>query len=58
MVVGNIDSVHRLFNSLKRDEAIGFKIAGEIRPLLPGGNAGERLYSFGDFISDHVVPPC
>jgi hypothetical protein len=58
MVTGDIDSVYRLFNSLKRDEAIGFKISAEIRPLLPGGDAGEKTYSYGAVIGEDRVPPC
>ena len=58
MVTGDIDSVHRLFNSLKRDEGICFKISAEIRPLLPGGDAGEKIYSYGAVICEDRVPPC
>ena len=58
MVIGDIESVHRLFNSLKRDETIGFKISAEIRHLLPGGDVGEKTYSYGGVIGEDRVPPC
>jgi hypothetical protein len=58
VVVGGIDATYRLFHSLKRDEALTFKVAAEIRPLLPGGDAGEKSYSYGDLISEDRVPPC
>jgi hypothetical protein len=58
MVVGDVGAVHRLFSSLKRDEAIGFKISAEIRPLLPGGDVGEKTNSYGELIGEDRVPPC
>lgn len=57
-VVGGIDAVHRLFISLRRDESETFKIAAEIRPLLPEGDVGERTYSYGNLIGENRVPPC
>jgi len=58
MVLGDISSIYRVYNALRREGAVGFEISAEVRPILPGGDLGEVTYSQGVLLGDDRKPPC
>jgi len=58
MVLGDISSIYRVYNAIRREGAVGFEIAAEVRPILPGGDLGEVTYSQGVLLGDDRKPPC
>lgn len=58
MVMGDISSIYRVYNAIRREGTVGFEIAAEVRPILPGGDLGEVTYSQGVLLGDDRKPPC
>jgi len=58
MVIGDISSIYRVYNAIRREGAVGFEIAAEVRPILPGRDLGEVTYSQGVLLGDDRKPPC
>lgn len=58
MVIGDISSIYRVYNAIRREGAAGFEIAAEVRPILPGRDLGEVTYSQGVLLGDDRKPPC
>jgi len=58
MVMGDISSIYRVYNALRREGAESLEIAAEVRPILPGRDLGEVTYSQGVLLGDDRKPPC